>query len=35
MAGPILMVLIGSLIITQVLFGQALERLGLKKAIGA
>lgn len=35
MAGPVLLVLIGSLVITQILFGNALERLGLKSAIGA
>lgn len=35
MTGPILLVLIGGLIISQVLFGNALERLGLKAAIGA
>lgn len=33
MAGPILLVLMGALIVAQVLGGQALERLGVKAAI--
>lgn len=35
MAGPVLLVLIGGLIVTQTLFGGMFERLGLKQAIGA
>lgn len=34
MAGPVLLVLIGTLIITQTLFGQMFERLGLAQSLG-
>jgi len=33
MAAPVLLVLIGSLIITQTIWGHGLERLGLKQAL--
>lgn len=35
MNGPILLVLLGALLVTQTLWGQMYERLGLKAAIGA
>lgn len=35
LAAPILLVIAGGLLVVQVLFGEALERVGLKAAVGA